>query len=394
MAQPDNGLMISAETINRIMRFHGDGLPVVSLYLPVNPAGGLTEVRSRIDSLVDDQLEPLARDDSTEHDWRLSLRGDIQRIKERLGETHLPPRGTAIFSCSARDFYEEVPLPRPVRDRAVVDDTPYVRPMLAVLDECDRSCVVVIDEKSARVWEHYLDDMQELTKVRDRVLRKPNYAGALGTEYRVRNKQDELIKKHYRHVSGILDELVRTSRFDLLIVGGHDHEVPVFLEFLPHDLRERVAGTFTIDPNPSAAPLAEIRASVDSIVERYEREAGRRLLAEVLDRYEAGGFATAGLDNCLWAASVAAIQTLLVREGAAVPGVVCDQSGWLALQGDTCPLSGDPTRPTPDVINDLVQAVIDEGGSIRHIEGDTKLDEYKVAAALRFPLPPKDAPSS
>jgi len=85
---------------------------------------------------------------------------------------------------------------------------------------------------------------------------------------------------------------------------------------------------------------------------------------------------------------VAAIQTLLVEEGAVVPGVVCDQSGWLALAGDTCPLSENPTRHTPDVINELVEAVIDEGGSIQHIEADTGLKQYTVAATLRFPLPP------
>jgi hypothetical protein len=32
--------------------------------------------------------------------------------------------------------------------------------------------------------------------------------------------------------------------------------------------------------------------------------------------------------------------------------------------------------------------VIDEGGSARHVEADTKLSEYLVAAELRFPLPP------
>jgi hypothetical protein len=30
----------------------------------------------------------------------------------------------------------------------------------------------------------------------------------------------------------------------------------------------------------------------------------------------------------------------------------------------------------------------DEGGSARHVEADTRLSEYLVAAELRFPLPP------
>jgi peptide chain release factor subunit 1 len=376
--------MITAETINHIIRFRGDGLPVVSLYAPVDPGASRWEVRSRVTSLVD-RIDPLAKDHSADHEWQLSLRGDIERIKERTGEEDWQPRAIAIFSCSGRGLYEEVPLPRGVRGRIVVDETPFVRPMLAVLDEYHRSCVVVIDKESARVWEFYQDEMRELTHVKDRVLRKPNYAAG-GDEDRVRNRADELNKRHYRRVTGILDELFRTGGYDLLIVGGHDYEVPAFLDFLTYDLRSRVAGSFRIDP--STAPLAEIRANADSIVQRYETNEEQRLVAEVLGTVAAGGLATAGLETCLWAGSVAAIQTLLVEEGAVVPGVVCDQSGWLALAGDTCPLSGNPTRHTPDVINELVEAVIDEGGSIHHIEADTGLKQYTVAATLRFPLPP------
>jgi peptide chain release factor subunit 1 len=35
-----------------------------------------------------------------------------------------------------------------------------------------------------------------------------------------------------------------------------------------------------------------------------------------------------------------------------------------------------------------VQAVINEGGSVQHVQADTELKEHLVAASLRFPLPP------
>ena len=49
----------------------------------------------------------------------------------------------ALFSCSGRGFFEEVPLTRAVRERVLVDETAWVRPMLAVLDEYHRCCVIV-----------------------------------------------------------------------------------------------------------------------------------------------------------------------------------------------------------------------------------------------------------
>jgi peptide chain release factor subunit 1 len=45
--------------------------------------------------------------------------------------------------------------------------------------------------------------------------------------------------------------------FDLLAVGGHPYEVSAFTKVLPRSLRERLAGTFSIDAR--AATPADLR---------------------------------------------------------------------------------------------------------------------------------------
>ena len=376
--------MITAETVNRILEFHGNGLPVVSLYGRIDPGASPREVHTRMMSLLD-RVRPLAKDQTLEHQSRLSVRADIERIKEAVDSNRWPPGAVAIFSCSGRDLYEEVSLPWRVREQVIVDATPFARPMLAVLSEYHRACVLVINKASARVWEIDQDEMREVTKFKDPVLRKPDYAANLA-EDRVRNKEEELVKKHYRRAVKVLEDLQQTDGYDIVIIGGHEHEVPEFIQILPNDLRNRVAGTFSVDP--ATAPLAEIRSSASSILERYEREEEMRLVSEVFEKAAMGQPAALGLESCLQAAPVAAIKTLLVLQGAIAPGVVCDESRWLAASGDVCPVCGNPTRRTPDVIDELVAVVIDEGGSARHVEADTKLSEYLVAAELRFPLPP------
>jgi peptide subunit release factor 1 (eRF1) len=374
--------MITAETVNRIIQYQGDGLPVVSLYVAIDPGVSQSYVHSHVTSLLD-QIDGIAKDRDLGHDPRLSLRGDIERIKERMSEEVWQPKGMAVFSCSGRGFYEEVSLPRGLRDRILIDDAAFVRPMLAVLDEYHRTCVVLVDKEWARAFEVYQDEMHELTTFKDRLGKFDNYAG--GDVVRIRTEQS---KRHYRRVAQVLDELFRTQRYDLLVVGGHDFEIPAFLEFLPRDLRERLAGSFPIDP--PTATTAQVRSGADAVLQRYESDQEQKAVAEVLDRAAAGGLAAIGVPECLWAGSVAAIQTLLVQEGVTTAGVVCDESGWMALAGDTCPLSGKPTRLTPDVIDDLVQAVIDEGGAIEHIEAETPLQQHTLAATLRFPLPPEN----
>jgi peptide chain release factor subunit 1 len=380
--------MITAETIDRVTRFNGEKLPVVSVYLGLDAdrrdRGSLP---TRASSLLH-EIRPMTEDHSLDREARLSVRGDIERIEGELAQERLKPGAVAIFSCSGAGFYEEIELPRPVRDRVVVDGTPWVRPMLAVLDEYHRTCVLILDKESARTWELYQGEINETSEVLDQALRKPDYAGWYGLEeYRVRNKAEELAKKHFRKVATVLDDFQRAGRFELLAVGGHDYEVPVFMEFLPHNLRGSVAGTFAIDPN--TATIGDIRESADAVVDRYERDEERRWVAEVFEKEAAGGNAAVGLERCLWGGSVAAIQRLLVQEGATAPGVVCDESGWLAEAGDTCIICGQPTRKTDDVVDELAEAVIDTGGTVEHVLADTPLRDHAVAAALRFPLPPR-----
>jgi peptide chain release factor subunit 1 len=78
--------VITAETVSSIRTFDGGGLPVVSLYVRVDPGpDGQREVRTRVSSLLD-RIRPLAKGGIAEREWRMSLRGDIDRIKIAVGQ--------------------------------------------------------------------------------------------------------------------------------------------------------------------------------------------------------------------------------------------------------------------------------------------------------------------
>src|SRR5260221_4048237 len=127
--------------------------------------------------------------------------------------------------------------------------------MLSALGEYRRGWLLVIDKASARVWEAYQNEMRERTAVRDPVLRKPDYAAGLA-EDRVRNKADELAKRHFRRVVELLEGLLRTDEYEILIIGGADYEIPQVLPILPLGLRDRGGGAF--HRHPSTPPPARI----------------------------------------------------------------------------------------------------------------------------------------
>ena len=376
--------MLQVETVDQILRMRGDGLPVLSLYARFDP-----DNRRAFPSRVNGQLHEvrqLTEDSALDRDARLSLRGDVARIEEAVGEERPHSQAVAFFSCSGRGLFEEVDLPRPIRDRNVIDETAWVRPLLAVLDEYHRCRVVVVDRGRARFFDLYGDEMVECgAPLRGRKLRKPDYAAGM-REHTTRNKADQLAKGHYRAVAERLDEEARRHRFDIVAVGGHEHEVPEFLAHLPRSVRERVAGTFAVHPRED--DLGTIRERAEAIVRRYEWDEEQRLVAEALERSAAGGLAVTGLRDCLWGASVAAVGQLLVQEGSEQAGAVCEADGYLTVEGAKCPICGRALRRTPDVLDELVQSVIDEGGGVEHVTADTALREHVTAAMLRFPLPP------
>jgi peptide chain release factor subunit 1 len=184
----------------------------------------------------------------------------------------------------------------------------------------------------------------------------------------------------------LLDELFRVTQYDVLVVGGLEQEVPGFVEVLPPRLRSLVAGTFVVDQ--STDNREEIKKRAGEVLSEYERVSEREAVGRALETAAAGGRAVVGPEDCLWACSVAAVDRLLVRADAVLPGVVCDASAWLGTSGDTCPVCGEAVRKTPDVLDELVQSVIEEGGAVHHVSQDTRLRESLVAAELRFPLPP------
>ncbi|WP_350278141.1 hypothetical protein [Kribbella sp. HUAS MG21] len=380
-------MSVTAQDIGRVIGLHGDGLPVVSLYaqIPLDPAerGGLM---GRVRSLLADVREA-ADGQSVDHAARMSLREDLQRIEEAFRSEGRWPgtRSVAVFACSGRGVFEEIRLPRPVRDRAVVDETAFVRPVLAVLDQYPRCCVVLVDAAVTHVWELYQGELSEVRTLRGRKLRDPDYA-RWRREFTTHNRARELEKEHYRRTLQLLDELFRVTPYDVLVVGGLEQEVPGFVEFLPQRLRNLVAGTFVVDQ--STDNREEIKKRAGEVLSEYERKSEREAVGHALETAAAGGRAVVGPDDCLWAGSVAAVDRLLVKSDAVLPGVVCDASGWLGTSGDKCPMCGEAVRKTPDVLDELVQVVIEEGGAIDHVSQDTRLREDLVAAELRFPLPP------
>ncbi len=374
---------LTADRLERIMRFHGGPLPVVSMYVTIPPVTGDAHrvAAAKVDSLLHDLR---GREEGLDHNARVSLRGDIERIEAVRNLAANTPGTLAIVSCSGAGMLEVVRLPRAVRDRVVVDETPWVRPMLAVLEEHPRCFAVLVDRRSTHAWELYLGRLRDVGPLPDG-REAPRARSEPVNERRAPHKAEEVERRHLRSVAAALEDVFASHPDAVLVLGGHEEELAHLLELLPRPVEERLAGSFAADHTSLSAGDVEAQAAV--ALDRYELEEQRRRVADVFERAAANGHAVVGLERCLWAGSMAAIDDLYVQGAATAPGVVCDRSRWFAVSGELCPVCGEQTRATDDVLDELADAVVHEGGKVHHVWAETELRELIVACSLRFQLP-------
>ena len=141
---------------------------------------------------------------------------------------------------------------------------------------------------------------------------------------------------------------------------------------LPCPLPER--GVLGVRPHIRPLLLARQRPGCGRDVAGSARRTAAAILA-----MPPGGRSAVGLPACLAAVSAGPVQTLVVPGDGLVPGYECGRCGTLSLDADDCcPDWGTAALPVPDVIEEMVSRVLEDGGDVTVITGGSS----PVAARL------------
>ena len=378
--------MLTTDTVDRLRSMGSDGFPVLSVYVGLEPG---TDALRNLPARLNGMLADVQREaDDLPRDQRLSVRADVDAVIElpRLVVGKVG-RGVAVFRSTGGGIDEVVELPGPVRDRVVVDSSPYLRPLDSMLEHYRRFCVVVVDRRIGSIFRFHMGQLETWEEMREEEIRKANYGGFAGyEERRVRSHADEVAARHYREIASRLSELERAEPgFDLLIVGGPDEHVAGLVDAIHPDLAKRLAGTFTIDPGTMTPAI--VLAHSREVAEKFEADEQRALVERLRDTTASGGAAALGIEDVAAAANQRAVEVLLVRAGVTDTGSACESCGWVMVEPrPACPACGGEVRDVPDVIDAIADSTRAAGGRVQHILVESALDEDEVGAFLRYRL--------
>jgi hypothetical protein len=368
-------------TLRRLSGLRPEHGKVLSIYLNLDPQGfGTPQARkSAITSLLD-EADRRARDGGLDHEERTALRADVERARDFFDQdfTAKQAQALALFACGPAELFETLRLPRPVPSQVVVDDSPWVEPLVRFRQE--RACVVLVNRRVARFLHGSRDGLEEMATVEDDVHGWHDQGG--WSQLRYQRGIEKEVQDHLAHASRRLFELLRRRPFDRLLVGATAELWPAFDRQLHPYVRERFVARFDVDVE-NVGP-DQVRQAVAPLLEAADREREAAALEKLRERLGAGERAAAGLADVLEALNERRVELLLFEERHQSPGVLCPHCGWLGVDAEVCPADGTPVERRENVVEDAVEAAVLQSAEPIPFASGLLADHGGIAAVLRF----------
>jgi peptide chain release factor subunit 1 len=378
---------LRADRLRELATLRPVGARVLSVFLNLDPAefaeppARASEIRSVID-----ELRRLTRStDGLEHDAKLALREDVDRIEEYLRSfSPKGAHGVAVYACGPADLFEVIRLPRPIETRAVIDDSPLVEP-LAELVGTGSWLVVLVNRQIGRMFAGDRERLDEIDVIVDDVHGQHKQGG--WSQARYQRSVDEDVQDHLRNVAEAAFLRFKRASFDNLLVGGPQETVTEFEPKLHAYLQERLAGRVDVDVENTSAD--EVHRAAAEKIAAHERGRERDALDRVQEGLSKGTRAAAGLEDVLAALNERRVETLLIEPGYEAAGCTCPQCGWVGpIDGGACPADGTPVDCRSNVTESAVELALVQNADVfvlRDEDHQRELQSHgQIAAVLRF----------
>jgi peptide chain release factor subunit 1 len=381
---------LDENTLKSLSEVEADEPVVVSLFLDLDPSQfALPPARaSQITSLLS-ELDALLRDADLSHDAAEALKVDRERIEEFLRADDLDvdgATGLAIYASDALDVFKVIKLAEPVDAAVHVDQRPILEPVMGLADD-GAWCVLVVTRSSGRIFRGGPTAIREVRDVHSNV--KNQHSAGGWSQARFERSVEREVEWHLEAVTDALLRSFRRRPFEHLVIAANNESLRPALTGEAHAyLTERLRGWVDIDEDLANEDeiLEAVRGVMHAQLEREEQE----LFETFAAAQGTGGRAAEGLEPVLAALVERKVETLMIREGAEVPGVKCVTCGWLGGHGtERCPVDATALDHIDNIVEPAIQAAIQQAADVHVVR--TAWDDASavpfsepIAAVLRY----------
>jgi peptide chain release factor subunit 1 len=373
--------MLSREELREISKMRGEGAYFVSLYLNVNP---MTNVKNNYVIHVKNMLKDTA--EKLDKAVMKKITEDLEKINSYiLTNKRVLKKGLAILSSQEKKFWKEIHLSVPLKNEIIVDNTPYIKPLLDILDNYQRYAILLVGKESARLFLVHLGEIEEYTEVHsDDVPGKHKKGGWFSlSEKSYERHTDYHVSLHLKDVIKQLDSFLSGEYVGRLIIGGSEEAFTKVKAMLPQTVADKIIGTFQAE---MFANSKEILEKVEPILKASEEKKEAETIDDLHTKAMKNENAVLGIENVLNAIQEGRVMRVVMLKDYNQSGLSCSKCENLTIQDLTsCPYCKGDMQKANYIVDLLSQKAVEQGALVEVVSQNKKLQESgSIGAFLRF----------
>lgn len=369
-----------------------DPVGVLSIYLDARPGAGLRaaaiDVKNR---LV--ELEQRMITDASPASSR-SVREGIARLAgeiESLSDPEEPGRGRVLFGALSNTWLIRVSAQLLLPNRVVLDRSPFIHPLLELLDEGGPVGVVLASRAQSRLLEWRLGELTPLRELRAGMVDPPHErSGPVGSRPAARygtptGEQRNARERDYANrfidrTAAAASRLARDRGWERILISAGEQFTEPLVNALPPELRAAAV----LDPRMLVGlDLTALEAVTTERIRAAHGELERGLIRSFRERAQGAGAAALGLSEVVGALNQARVAHLIYDPLIRYRGSI-GYDGTLYADDEGAPtfVATLELRLTERV----VERALETGARVTPIEGaagDGLADASGIAAVLR-----------
>lgn len=269
----------------------------------------------------------------TEAEARHQLDANIEAIRRAVRSQDDPRiKGLAVFSGASRGLLHSVPLHFPVENLLVIDEEPFVLPLLERWFGEPVYLVARACSDRAHLFEAYAgavepvrhlereDAGDDIQRDKPRFTYKKRFAK---TQHERLHGTDE--DKFLQEVAERIDDQWHTGRFTGLILLGQPQITGPLARLLPKELQ---AAVVEHSAHVTTGTDAEVAAEVARVIEKWHVDRDRQLLGELESRWKEHYHVADGPTDVLDALQQGRATQVVIGSRRDLPGARCESCGY------------------------------------------------------------------
>lgn len=371
-----------------------DQLGVLTVCLNADPSGDPKLQAASID--LKNRFRELQQRVASENEHGGETVAALERLWPRVAQLADPAAGgrsRILFAGLEDDWELQLQSALPIASRVVLDERPFIHPLLELLDEGRPAGVVLVSAEDARLLEWRVGSLQLLSRIEQQYVEAPHErAGQIGGgpqgQFHTPVQEQRQSREHDRahrfldQVTTVAAGLAAERGWERILVSGGDRWTERAVEKFPQALSDRIFADARV---LSGLDPGALQAAVTEWAHEQHAARERRLLDSVCDGAGSGHRVALGLSEVAAALNAGRVAHLVYDPEVRYTGTVGANGSLYA--GDEVGPDGRPGTPDSRLTERLVERTFTTGARISPIEGaaDGRLrDAAGIAALLRW----------